>query len=52
MYDNAQANFNVVCIVYGLEDPSLLMIDHVRTCLFHSATNMDKDIEKVLAKEF
>jgi hypothetical protein len=52
MYDSAQANFNVVRIVYGLEDPSFPMVDNVMTYLFHLTTNMDIDIEKINAKEF
>jgi len=35
MADNAQANWNVVCIVYGIRDPIVKLIDNEHTCFFH-----------------
>ncbi len=35
MVDSAQANWNMVRIVYGSGDPSIKMVDKERTCLFH-----------------
>ena len=35
IYDSAQNNVNVVSIVYGTRDPSIVMVDSERTCLFH-----------------
>jgi len=35
MVDNAQANWNVVHIVYGIRDPIVKLIDKEHTCLFH-----------------
>jgi hypothetical protein len=31
MVDGAQANWNVVCIIYGIEDPRLKMVDKKQT---------------------
>ena len=35
MADNAQTNWNVVCIVYGLGDPKIPTEGRERTCFFH-----------------
>jgi hypothetical protein len=35
MTDSAQANWNVVRIIYGSGDASEKMVDRERTCLFH-----------------
>ena len=35
MADSAQANWNVVCIVYSSKDPLVKMVDRERTYLFH-----------------
>ena len=50
--DSAQNNVNAVCIVYGIWNPSIPMVNGERTCLFPWATNMDKHTEKTIAKQF
>jgi len=35
MADNAQANWNMVKIVNGSKDPSVMMVDKECSCLFH-----------------
>jgi hypothetical protein len=35
MIDGAQANWNVVCIVYGIKDLMVKMVDKKGTCFFH-----------------
>jgi hypothetical protein len=53
MVDNAQANWNIVWIVYGSGDPSELMVEREWTCYFHwtqsmdthKATNQTKDVK-------
>ena len=46
MADNAQANWNAVKMIYGEGDPSLSMVGHERTCLFHWSQNLDKVTQK------
>jgi hypothetical protein len=40
MVDNAQINWNVVIIVYGLGDPYVKMVDMEHTYLFHYLFNL------------
>jgi hypothetical protein len=42
MVDNAQANWNIVQIVYGCGDLGELMVDRERTYFFHWNQSMDK----------
>jgi hypothetical protein len=35
MVDDAQANWNVVKIIYGSKDPFIRMVDKEHPCLFH-----------------
>jgi hypothetical protein len=35
MADGVQANWNVVCIVYGIRDPTVKMINKEWMCFFH-----------------
>ena len=52
MCDSAQTIFNAICIVYGTEDPTIPLVDHERTCLFHWTISMHKHTKKLIAKEF
>jgi hypothetical protein len=40
--DSAQANWNVVRIIYGSGDASEKMVDRERTCLFHWTQSLEK----------
>jgi hypothetical protein len=40
--DNAQANWNVVCIVYSFEDAFMKMVDKEQTYSFHWTQMFDK----------
>jgi hypothetical protein len=42
MTDSAQANWNVVRIIYGSGDASEKMVDRERTCLFHWTQSLEK----------
>ena len=42
MADSAQANWNVVRIIYGSGDASEKMVDRERTCLFHWTQSLEK----------
>ena len=42
MADSAQANWNVVRIVYGGGDPTVPMEEWERTCLFHWTQSLEK----------
>jgi hypothetical protein len=42
MADSAQANWNVVRIIYGSRDASEKMVDRERTCLFHWTQSLEK----------
>ncbi len=42
MIDNTQTNWNVVRIVYGSRDPSIMMVDKEHTYLFHWNHSLDK----------
>jgi hypothetical protein len=35
MVDGVQANWNVVCIVYEIGDPTMKMVDKEQMCFFH-----------------
>jgi hypothetical protein len=35
MADSAQANFNTVCRIFRVKDPTIMMLDKKRTCLLH-----------------
>jgi hypothetical protein len=42
MADSAQANWNVVHIIYGSGDATEKMVDKERTCLFHWTQSLEK----------
>jgi hypothetical protein len=42
MADSAQANWNVVRIIYGSGDATEKMVDKERTCLFHWTQSLEK----------
>jgi hypothetical protein len=48
MVDNAQANYNVVKIVYNFGDAIVKMVDKNRTCLFHSTQLLDKYTKQLI----
>ena len=48
MADSPQANWNEVRTIYGDGDPSLSMVAHERTCLFHWSTSLDKVTQKYI----
>jgi len=48
MVDNAQANWNVVIIVYGLGDPFIRMVDKEHICLFHWIQSFDKHTKQLI----
>ncbi len=52
MVNNAQANYNVIRIVYELGDPSMKMIDKECTCLFHWIQLFDKHTKQLIKPEF
>ncbi len=52
MADGVQANWNVVCIVYGTRDPTLKMIDKEWTCFFHCTQSFDKHTKQFIALKF
>jgi hypothetical protein len=35
MNDKAQANFNIVKVIFGSGDPNILRANKERTCVFH-----------------
>jgi hypothetical protein len=49
---NAQANWNVVSIVYGTGDPTVKFIDKERTCLFHWTQSLDMHTKQLIAPKF
>jgi len=52
MVDNAQANWNVVHIVYGIRYPIVKLIDKEHTCLFHWTQSLDKHTKQLIASKF
>jgi hypothetical protein len=48
MVDNAQANWNVIKIVYGLRDPYVRMVDKEHTYLFHWIESFNKHTEQMI----
>ena len=48
MADNAQALWNAMRMIYGDSDPTLPMVAHERTCLFHWSTSFDKVTQKYI----
>ena len=42
MADSAHANWNAVKNINGGGDPSLTMVGHEHTCLFHWSKSLDK----------
>jgi hypothetical protein len=48
MANNAQANWNIVKIVYGFEDPYVRMVDKERTYLFHWNHSLDKHTKQLI----
>jgi len=51
MANNTQINWNAVKIVYGLEDPSIRMVDKECTCLFHWIQSLDKHTNQLIRLE-
>jgi hypothetical protein len=51
MANNAQANWNVVKIVYGFQDPSIRMVDKEHTCLFHWNHSLNKHTKQLIKLE-
>jgi hypothetical protein len=47
MANNAQANWNMVRIVYGSKDPFVNMVDKEHTCLFHWTQSFDKHTKTI-----
>jgi hypothetical protein len=45
MADSAQANWNVVRVIYGSDDATIPMKDQERTCLFHWAQSLKKHMK-------
>ncbi len=50
--DNAQANQNVVRIVYGTRDLTMKLINKYYICLFHWTQSLDQHIKQFIALEF
>ena len=46
MADNAQANWNVVRMMYGDKNPSLPMVNCECTCIFQWSSSLDRLIQK------
>jgi hypothetical protein len=46
MVDNVKANWNMVKIVYGSEDPFVKIVDKEQTCLFHYTQSFVKHTKK------
>jgi 5'(3')-deoxyribonucleotidase len=51
MADSAQANWNVIKIVYGYGDPSIRMVDIECTYLFHWTQSFDRRTKKLMKPE-
>ncbi len=51
MVDSAQANWNMVRIVYGLGEPSIGMVDKEHTCLFHWTQSLDKHTKQLIGPD-
>jgi hypothetical protein len=52
MVDNAQANWNVICIVYGTRDPTMKLNDKECTYLFHWTQSLNRHTKQFIASEF
>jgi hypothetical protein len=48
MVENAQANWNIARIVYGLGKPFVRMVDKECTCLFHWSHSLNKHTKQVI----
>jgi hypothetical protein len=48
MCDSAQANFNVVRILFGSGDPTVLMENKERTCQFHWRMSLERHTKQLL----
>jgi hypothetical protein len=48
MVDTAQANWNIVKIVYGSRDPFVRMVDKKCTYLFHWSHSLDKHTKQLI----
>jgi hypothetical protein len=48
MADNAQANWNIVRIVYGYGDVFVKIVDKKHTCLFHWSHSFDKHTKQLI----
>jgi len=51
MVDSAQANWNVVCIVYGTRDSIVKLIEKGCTCLFHWIQSLNMHTKQLIAPE-
>ncbi len=52
MATSAQANWNVVRIIYRSEDPIVKMIDKERTCIFHWTQSLNMHTKQLIVLEF
>ncbi len=52
MVDGAQANQNVVCLVYGTRDPMVKMVDKEWTYFFHWTQSFDIHTKQLIVLEF
>jgi light-regulated signal transduction histidine kinase (bacteriophytochrome) len=48
MVENAQANWNVIRIVYNYGDPSFRMINKEHTCMFHRIQSFDRNTKQLI----
>jgi hypothetical protein len=52
MVDIAQANWNVVRIVYGFLDPTMEMVNKERNCLFHWIQSLEIHTKQLISLEY
>ncbi len=52
MANGVQANQNDVCIVYGIGDPLMKMVDKKQTYLFHWIQFFDKSTKQLITLDF
>jgi hypothetical protein len=52
MVDGAQANWNDVCIVYGIGDPMVKMVDKKWTYFFHWIKSLDRHTKQLITPKF
>lgn len=52
MADNAQANWNDVCIVYVTGNPTVKLINKESTCLFHKIQSLNMHTKQLIVLKF